>query len=64
MSARHKHIRISPEPPQSPGDDDLGRLFLKPNGINRLVVASPGDILVRCDLPDQPRRETDRDRDE
>jgi hypothetical protein len=37
-----------------PEAEDLGRLFLKTEGIKRFVVASPGDISVECELNDQP----------
>jgi len=36
-----------------PCREELGRAFLRPEYVSRFVVASPGDISVRCDLAGQ-----------
>lgn len=53
MSARRALVNAKRVVLDEPPAKDLGRAFLRPEGIKRLVVASPGNISVECELSDQ-----------
>jgi len=53
MSARHARVKVATNEMDEPRAEDLGRVFLRSEGIKRFVVSSPGDISVECQLNDQ-----------
>jgi len=52
MTAKTARVEQDSAASEQPGAEDLGRLFLKTEGIKRFVVASPGNISVECKLND------------
>jgi hypothetical protein len=41
-----------PDTAKDPAPEDVGRLFLRVDGISRFIVSSPGDISVKYKLDD------------
>jgi hypothetical protein len=46
---------------KEPAADEVGRLFLRVDGISRFIVSSPGDISVKYKLSDVEPQDAEKD---
>lgn len=51
MAATTALAKTADHESDKPSAEELGRLFLKPDGKSRFVVSSPGDISAKCEMP-------------